>query len=92
MAAFALGLTTYDPDKVTGHKLSPEEVDHLRQRLFRATIAERREMAGIEPQRADVIAAGVAIYHRVMHRMGASVLITCDRGIRWGLAYELVGK
>jgi exopolyphosphatase / guanosine-5'-triphosphate,3'-diphosphate pyrophosphatase len=92
MAAVSLGLTTYDADKVTGHRLSPEDVDHLRQRLFAATTAQRREMPGVEPQRADVIAAGVAIYHRVMHRMGAPVLITCDRGIRWGLAYELVAK
>jgi exopolyphosphatase / guanosine-5'-triphosphate,3'-diphosphate pyrophosphatase len=92
MAAFSLGLTEYDPDKVTGHKLSPEDVVKLRQRLFAATTAQRREMPGIEPQRADVIAAGVAIYHRVMHRIGATVLITCDRGIRWGLAYELSAK
>ena len=92
MAAFSLGLTAYDPDKVTGHRLSPEDVVKLRQRLFAATTAERREMPGIEPQRADVIAAGVAIYHRVMHRIGATVLITCDRGIRWGLAYELAAK
>jgi len=89
MAAFSLGLTTYDPDKVTGHKLSADEVHQLRQRLFAATTAQRREMPGIEPQRADVIAAGVAIYHRVMYKIGAPVLITCDRGIRWGLAYEL---
>ncbi len=91
MAAFSLGLTTYDPDKVTGHKLSADEIDQLRQRLFAATTAQRRDMPGIEPQRADVIAAGVAIYHRVMHRIGAPYLMTCDRGIRWGLAYELVG-
>ncbi|HEY5946552.1 MAG TPA: hypothetical protein VIV40_13715 [Kofleriaceae bacterium] len=90
MAAFSLALTEYDPDKVTGHKLSPEDVDHLRKRLFAATTAERKAMPGIEPQRADVIAAGVAIYHRVMHRIGATVMMTCDRGIRWGLAYELV--
>jgi exopolyphosphatase/guanosine-5'-triphosphate,3'-diphosphate pyrophosphatase len=90
MAAVSLGLTTYDPDKVTGHRMSPEEIQLLRQRLFAATTAERREMPGIEPQRADVIPAGVAIYHRVVHRIGAPVLITCDRGIRWGLAYELV--
>jgi exopolyphosphatase / guanosine-5'-triphosphate,3'-diphosphate pyrophosphatase len=90
MAAVSLGLTTYDPDKVTGHRLSPEDIDQLRQRMFSASTAQRRDMPGIEPQRADVIAAGVAIYHRVMHRMGAPVLITCDRGIRWGLAYELV--
>ena len=89
LAAFALGLTTYDPDKVTGHRLTTDEVDQIRQRLFAASTAQRREMAGIEPQRADVIAAGVAIYHRVMHRVGAPVLMTCDRGIRWGHAYEL---
>ena len=90
MAACSLGLTAYDPDKVTGHKLTPDEVDQLRQRMFSATTAQRRDMPGIEPQRADVIAAGVAIYHRVMHRIGAPVMITCDRGIRWGLAYALV--
>jgi exopolyphosphatase/guanosine-5'-triphosphate,3'-diphosphate pyrophosphatase len=89
MAALSLALTTYDPDKVTGHRLAPEEIQSMRQRLFAATTAQRREMPGVEPQRADVIAAGVAIYHRVMHRIGAPVLITCDRGIRWGLAYEL---
>lgn len=91
LAAFSLGLTTYDPDKVTGHRLTIEEVDQIRQRLFAASTAERNAMPGIEPQRADVIAAGVAIYHRVMHRIGAPALITCDRGIRWGLAYELAG-
>ena len=89
MAALSLALTTYDPDRVTGHRLAPEEIQSMRQRLFAATTAQRREMPGVEPQRADVIAAGVAIYHRVMHRIGAPVLITCDRGIRWGLAYEL---
>jgi len=89
MAAVSLALETYDPDKVTGHRLTPDEVDALRRKLFKATTAQRREMAGVEPERADVIAAGVAIYHRVMHRIGAPVLITCDRGIRWGLAYEL---
>src|SRR5262245_7727324 len=92
MAALSLRLTTYDPDKVTGHRMSPEEIDQLRQRLFAATTAQRRDMPGIEPQRADVIAAGVAIYHRVMHRVGAPILIACDRGIRWGLVYDLIAS
>jgi exopolyphosphatase/guanosine-5'-triphosphate,3'-diphosphate pyrophosphatase len=89
MASLVLALEAYDPDAVTGIRLAPEKIDQLRQRLLHATTAERRAMAGMEPQRADVIAAGVAIYHRAMHRIGAPVMITCDRGIRWGLAYEL---
>lgn len=88
MAAVALGLTTYDPDKVTGLRLEPARVNHLRDELLGKTTAQRMEMPGIEPQRADVIAAGVAIYARALARIHAPALITCDRGIRWGLAYE----
>jgi exopolyphosphatase/guanosine-5'-triphosphate,3'-diphosphate pyrophosphatase len=88
MAAVALGLTTYDPDEVTGLRLEPERVAELRDTMLAATTAERRATPGVEPQRADVIAAGIAIYARALDRIHAPVLITCDRGIRWGLAYE----
>ena len=36
----------------------------------------------------DPVAILNAIYARAAHRMDASVVITCDRGIRWGLAHE----
>ncbi|MGE5181950.1 MAG: Ppx/GppA family phosphatase [Acidobacteriota bacterium] len=88
MAAVKLALATYDPDAVTGLRLSPDAIAELYARLAAATVAERRATTGIEPQRADVIAAGVAIYARAVHRIAAPVVITCDRGIRWGLAYE----
>jgi exopolyphosphatase/guanosine-5'-triphosphate,3'-diphosphate pyrophosphatase len=88
MAAAQLALTTYDPDKVTGLRLEPRTVAELRARLLAASVAEKKAMPGVEPQRADVIGAGVAIYARAMHRMQAPVMITCDRGIRWGLVYE----
>jgi hypothetical protein len=35
-----------------------------------------------------VIAAGAAIFSRILMTTRAAVFITCDRGIRWGLAYE----
>jgi exopolyphosphatase/guanosine-5'-triphosphate,3'-diphosphate pyrophosphatase len=88
MAAVALQLTTYDPDRVTGLRLEPERVAELRDTMLAATTAERRATPGVEPQRADVIAAGIAIYARALDRIHAPVMITCDRGIRWGLAYE----
>jgi len=88
MAAVALSLATYDPDKVTGLRLTPERVAELRDTMLAASTAERRATPGVEPQRADVIAAGIAIYARALARVHAPVMITCDRGIRWGLAYE----
>jgi exopolyphosphatase/guanosine-5'-triphosphate,3'-diphosphate pyrophosphatase len=88
MAAERLALVKYDPDAVTGLRMLPSEIAAQYVRLVSATVAERRAMPGVTPERADVIAAGVAIYARAMQRMDAPVLIACDRGIRWGLAYE----
>jgi exopolyphosphatase/guanosine-5'-triphosphate,3'-diphosphate pyrophosphatase len=88
IAAIAKGLTRHDPDRVTGVRVSAMAVDAQLARMLTQTVAERRATRGIEPQRADVIAGGVAIYARVLHRLDAPLLITCDRGIRWGLAYE----
>jgi exopolyphosphatase/guanosine-5'-triphosphate,3'-diphosphate pyrophosphatase len=90
MAAIALGLTTYDPDKVTGLRLEPERVVELRDSMLAKSTAERKTIPGVEPQRADVIAAGIAIYACALARVHAPVMITCDRGIRWGLAVELL--
>ncbi|MBV8757927.1 MAG: hypothetical protein JO257_11645 [Deltaproteobacteria bacterium] len=88
IGAAQLALATYDPDAVTGLRLEPRVVGELRGKLLAATVAAKKAMPGVEPQRADVIAAGVAIYARAMAKMQAPVMITCDRGIRWGLVYE----
>jgi exopolyphosphatase/guanosine-5'-triphosphate,3'-diphosphate pyrophosphatase len=91
MAATHLALGTYDPDAVTGLRLSPAAVEQMRARVSAQTVEQRKATAGIEHQRADVIAAGIAIYARALKRMEAPVMITCDRGIRWGLAFERAG-
>jgi exopolyphosphatase/guanosine-5'-triphosphate,3'-diphosphate pyrophosphatase len=88
LAAVQLGLTRYDAQAVTGLRMAPAAVAAQLSRLLAATVAERKAIAGVEPQRADVIAAGVAIFARILERTEAPVLITCDRGIRWGIAYE----
>ncbi|HET9626793.1 MAG TPA: hypothetical protein VFP84_35765 [Kofleriaceae bacterium] len=88
LAAVKLELATYDPVAVTGLRISPRAMTALVGRLFAASVAERKQITGMEPARADVIAGGAAIFARVVSRIEAPVLITCDRGIRWGVAYE----
>jgi exopolyphosphatase/guanosine-5'-triphosphate,3'-diphosphate pyrophosphatase len=89
IAALDLGLAKYDPVRVTGLRLDPRVVERQKDMLLATPIAERRKLRGMEPERADVIAAGVAIYALLLHQVGATRFITCDRGIRWGLAHEL---
>jgi exopolyphosphatase/guanosine-5'-triphosphate,3'-diphosphate pyrophosphatase len=88
LAAVKLSLARYDAAAVTGLRIAPGAVAELRARLLAATVAERKAIAGIDPARADVIAAGAAIFARIIERIDAPVLITCDRGIRWGVVYE----
>jgi len=91
LATLHLGLDGYDPSKIHGVRVPRADVDAIQARLLAATVAERKAMRGMEPKRADVIPAGVAIFARVLARAGASELVVSDRGIRWGVAYELVG-
>jgi exopolyphosphatase / guanosine-5'-triphosphate,3'-diphosphate pyrophosphatase len=91
LAALDLALPRYDPARVHGHTLTPARLDELATRLLLASTAERRAMVGVEPQRADVIGAGAAIFLRVVDRLRAPEIVISDRGIRWGLAYELAG-
>lgn len=92
LAAISLELVPYDPDAVTGLRLTSDAVQALYERLARATVAERKAMPGMEAQRADVITGGAAIYARIMKRTAAPVFIACDRGIRWGLVYEMAQR
>jgi exopolyphosphatase/guanosine-5'-triphosphate,3'-diphosphate pyrophosphatase len=91
LCALALGLTDYDGARVHGQKLARDEVERQLERLGALPLAERRRLRGLDPRRADVIVAGAAILARVMARAGAAEVGVSDRGIRWGLAYELAG-
>jgi exopolyphosphatase/guanosine-5'-triphosphate,3'-diphosphate pyrophosphatase len=92
LAAVAIGLDPYDPDRVQGMRLARVEVDAQLRRYFGMSTAERSVLRGLEPKRADVIPAGCAIIARVMARMHATELIVSDRGIRFGLLSELAAQ
>jgi exopolyphosphatase/guanosine-5'-triphosphate,3'-diphosphate pyrophosphatase len=90
LAAMVLGLGTYDPARVHGSRLSVAALDGQIARLARATQAEREQMAGLDPRRADVILAGALVLRAIARRARVSEVRVSDRGIRWGLYYELV--
>jgi exopolyphosphatase/guanosine-5'-triphosphate,3'-diphosphate pyrophosphatase len=90
LAAMAQRLPSYDPALVHGYRLSAVALDQLVTALRRSTQAEREQMPGLDPRRADVILAGACILREIVRRSGAQALIVSDRGIRWGLLYERI--
>jgi len=90
IASIELQLAQWDPDRVQGLAIPTPTVTSQLARLLELTNEQRRQLPGLEPKRADVVAAGVAIFARVLHHTVASELIVSDRGVRWGVLYELL--
>jgi exopolyphosphatase/guanosine-5'-triphosphate,3'-diphosphate pyrophosphatase len=89
LGAVALGMTPYDGARIHGSEVTRDVLHEVVMRLARLPLAERRNVPGIEPKRADVLVAGGLITLAILDHWGASSLIVSDRGVRWGLAEEL---
>jgi exopolyphosphatase/guanosine-5'-triphosphate,3'-diphosphate pyrophosphatase len=92
LGAMHLGLRTYDSARVDGMRLGVAALRELVERLGRSSVAERRQLAGLDPRRADVIYAGGQILLQVAERAGVAELTVSDRGVRWGVLEELADQ
>jgi exopolyphosphatase / guanosine-5'-triphosphate,3'-diphosphate pyrophosphatase len=90
LAAVALGMNDYDGARVHGQTLAVSDLERIVGQLAALPLADRRRLAGVHPGRADVIVAGGLVVLAVLRRLGAEVMRVSDRGLRWGLADELV--
>ena len=64
------------------------EVEHILDVLDAMTPDERRSVPGLNPERADIIVAGLAVAAEVMARIEARELIVSRYGIREGILLE----
>ena len=92
MGAVKHKMVKYDPDVIQGSALTKEDVDEQVEAYAARTIAERRELPGLQPKRADVILAGACILKDILQRLDAPQLTISDRGLRHGLAFDLLNK
>jgi exopolyphosphatase/guanosine-5'-triphosphate,3'-diphosphate pyrophosphatase len=89
LATLAQGLPAYDAGRVHGAELSLAEISTLANRLWSLPMEARRRLPGLQPGRADVIPVGALIVETVLYRLRLDRITVSDRGIRWGLLYEL---
>jgi exopolyphosphatase/guanosine-5'-triphosphate,3'-diphosphate pyrophosphatase len=72
------------------YPLNRAEVTRLLARLRETPLAARREIPGLNPRRADIIVAGVAIIARLTKWLGTQRLLVNDRGVRDGLLLAML--
>jgi exopolyphosphatase / guanosine-5'-triphosphate,3'-diphosphate pyrophosphatase len=91
LAAIAQALDPYDPDKVHGYRLTPAECDRILADLLSKDLEERRQVAGLHPDRAPTIVAGVLIFREVVRLFGLSEIEISEHDILRGAALTLAG-
>jgi exopolyphosphatase / guanosine-5'-triphosphate,3'-diphosphate pyrophosphatase len=88
LAALDLGLVEYDSERVNGHRLTHDAVHAQLTRLAAIPLAERRQVPGLDPDRAPVIVAGAMILRETMRYFGLDEIDVSERDILDGAALE----
>jgi exopolyphosphatase/guanosine-5'-triphosphate,3'-diphosphate pyrophosphatase len=92
LAAVSLGLAPYDGARVHGHVMTVGELRRVVDDLGAMDLESRRNVLGMEPKRADVIVAGGSVALGLLDHWSAKGVVISDRGVRWGLASELLSS
>ncbi len=86
LAAIEQKLDPYDPRRVHGYRLSLESVQRMLSLLASLPLAERREVTGLDPDRAPTIVAGAVILIEVMRSFGLGEVEVSEHDLLHGAA------
>lgn len=85
MAAVSLGLSLYSAELVQGSWLSAEELKHQASLYQKLDLRGRRELPGMDPDRADIIHAGAVCLGEILAHFHAEGLLVSTLGLRHAL-------
>ena len=92
LAAMVMASKGQDGLPVRGYQVTRAEVRHLLDRLRKISLKDRTDVAGLSPDRADIIVAGLAIVDRVMDRFEVNTVQVHSRGVRDGLLLTMIDR
>jgi exopolyphosphatase/guanosine-5'-triphosphate,3'-diphosphate pyrophosphatase len=75
-----------------GTVITGEMLLNLRQFLIEYGEIRRLKLPGIKPERAQVLAGGIAVLSAVFETLGITELVPARGGLRLGLLYDLLGR
>jgi exopolyphosphatase/guanosine-5'-triphosphate,3'-diphosphate pyrophosphatase len=89
LAALALEMTRYDPERVNNYILTAAKVAELTARLAALTRAARALLPGMEPAKAGVMVAGALIIQTILEVFRQESLVVVDAGLLEGVLAEM---
>lgn len=88
LARMFLETNDYDREQIEATRLTRQQVRNYVDHLWSLPLAQRRQIAGLPANRADVILMGAAIYEAVMEQFRFAGLLVTTRGLRFGAMME----
>ncbi|MBL7961533.1 Ppx/GppA family phosphatase [bacterium] len=85
LAAMEQKMGQYQPDKINGYVLSKGILDKMIIDLRPMTIPDRKNIKGLQPERADVIFAGAVILKEALAYFQLQEVLVSNYGLRYGL-------
>jgi exopolyphosphatase/guanosine-5'-triphosphate,3'-diphosphate pyrophosphatase len=76
-------LETFDRARLDATRLTRTKLEQHERRLWELPLAQRQQVIGLPPNRADVILTGVAVYAAMMEQFGFEELRISTRGLRF---------
>ncbi|MBU1157258.1 MAG: exopolyphosphatase, partial [Proteobacteria bacterium] len=89
VGAILLGMTTYEAGRVNNLEVSREELEKQLFRLAALPLAQRKLQPGLEPERADIILAGMAILRGLLLVLHLEQTTVMDAGLLEGILLRL---
>ena len=77
---------------VAGYELDRSEVRHILDSLRCLPLRTRRNVPGLNADRADIIVAGLAVIEGLMKWLRVNRLLINDQGVRDGLLLRMIGR
>jgi exopolyphosphatase/guanosine-5'-triphosphate,3'-diphosphate pyrophosphatase len=89
LAAIDLGMRRYDPDRVEGVLFTAKKLGALVERIRAIPVADRPNLPGLPPSRAEIITSGGLVILQILEDLGVTECSVSSRGLRHGLLREI---
>lgn len=90
LASMDMALDRYERDMVNGHSIELGRLRALHDKISLMKLSDRRTLRGLEPDRADLIIAGLTLTINIMDYLDFNSLRISDAGLLEGLLIDLV--
>ncbi len=89
LASIDLGLETYTREKIHLHRLPLKRLKDMCRNLLSLSLNERKNVRGLEPERADLIIPGILFTIKIMEIFKFNELTVSDYGLLEGILLEI---